>query len=97
MKAEAAYLPSVSTFQYTPRLLDIGSGAGTFARHMIDSGWDVNGVEPFCPIEANDFTVHRKFLSELEETSDPFDAVTAWAVLEHEPNPMAYFKKVAKI
>jgi SAM-dependent methyltransferase len=97
MEAEAAYLPPASSFPETPRLLDIGCGAGTFARHMAASGWEVAGVEPFCPIDIDDFPVHRTFLPEIDGLAGRFDAVTAWAVLEHVTSPMAYFRKAADV
>ena len=97
MKAEAAYLPPVTAFKHTPRLLDIGSGMGSFALHMIEHGWEVECVEPICPIEIKGLHVHRNYLTELDETAGPFDAATAWAVLEHVPNPKAYFQKVAEL
>lgn len=95
--AEAAYLPPASTFAGTPRLLDIGCGVGTFARQMVARGWEVVGVEPFCPVEIDDFPVHRKFLTEIEGFTGWFDAVTAWAVLEHVTDPIAYFRKTAEV
>lgn len=93
--AEAAYLPDTKTFADKPALLDIGCGAGTFARTMMARGWSVTGVEPFCPIEISDFPVHRKFLTEIETLTGNFEAVTAWAVLEHVTDPMAYFSKIS--
>ena len=93
---EADYLPDAASFGHKPHLLDIGCGAGTFARNMAKRGWDVTGVEPFCPVEIDDFPVYRKFLREIEAPPESFDAVTAWAVLEHVTDPMTYFQKTAE-
>ena len=95
--AEASYLPPVSNFAGRPRLLDIGCGVGTFARYMAERGWAVAGVEPFCPIEIDDFPVHRTYLTGIDGLAESFDAVTAWAVMEHVTDPKAYFKKTAEI
>lgn len=81
-----------------PRLLDVGCANGNFPRFMRARGWDVVGVEPASnarPID--DFEVHRRPFTEIEDFSGGFDAVTAWAVLEHVHDPMAYFRKAAEV
>jgi SAM-dependent methyltransferase len=80
------------------RLLDVGCANGAFPRFMRDRGWTVEGVE----ISANarsidDFPVHRMEFSEIPVDEPTFDAITAWAVLEHVHDPMSYFKKAARI
>jgi SAM-dependent methyltransferase len=49
-------------------LLDIGCGTGDFAGHMQGKGWKVEAVEP------DEY---------LQSTSQTYDAVTLWHVLEH--------------
>ncbi len=95
--AEAAYLPPESAFTGTPRLLDIGCGVGSFAQFMAARGWEVAGVEPICPVEIDDFPVPRKYLTEIDGFAECFDVVTAWAVMEHVTDPMAYFRKTAEV
>jgi SAM-dependent methyltransferase len=97
MNAQAAYLPAASSFTAPPRLLDVGCGDGSFGRHMAALGWQAVGVEPYCPIPIDDFPVHRRLLTELDASVGTFDAVTAWAVLEHVPRPSDYFHKIAEL
>jgi SAM-dependent methyltransferase len=81
-----------------PRLLDVGCANGNFPRFMRARGWDVVGVEPASnALPIDDFEVHRLPFPEIEEFSGTFDAVTAWAVLEHVHDPMAYFRKAAQV
>jgi 2-polyprenyl-3-methyl-5-hydroxy-6-metoxy-1,4-benzoquinol methylase len=69
------------------KLLDVGSGVGTFLNEMKYHGWQVTGLEP-------DATARKKakelYQLELNDTNlfyklDPssFDAITLWHVLEH--------------
>lgn len=96
-RAQARYLESVQTPGRRPRLLDVGCGVGGFARHMAARGWDVQGIEPYCPVPVTDFPVHRGTLDSMEGLHQRFDAVTAWAVLEHVHDPMAYFRRVGAL
>ena len=73
------------------RLLDIGCGDGSFARHMKAHGWDV------CVTEIDGETLQRlgalgiqgklPALAEVEGFDGPFDAITCWHVLEHVQHP----------
>ena len=83
----------------TPRrLLDVGCANGAFPRFMRERGWNVEGVE----VSANakdiaDFPIYRTEFSDVPINDPTFDAITAWAVLEHVHDPMRYFKKAAAI
>lgn len=80
------------------RLLDVGCANGAFPRFMRARGWEVEGVEvsqTSRPIE--DFLVHRRIFPELPLPPGRFDAVTAWAVLEHTHDPMTYFRKAYEV
>lgn len=96
---EAAFLPKIpDQAGRKRRLLDVGCANGDFARHVKGLGWDVEGVE----ISPNakpiaDFHVHRYPLPEVPREDGSFDAVTAWAVLEHVHDPRAYFAKAAHL
>lgn len=95
---ESKYLLDVKKGKDRPRLLDIGCANGDFARYMATQGWEVEGVE----ISANsqpihDFPVYRIPFDQLEGKRAQYDAVTAWAVLEHVHNPMAYFRKASEV
>jgi SAM-dependent methyltransferase len=79
-------------------LLDVGCAHGGFPRHMKALGWEVEGLEISTQtIPITDFPVYSVPLSELEMEPARYDAVTAWAVLEHVHDPMAYFAKAARI
>ncbi len=68
-------------------LLDIGAGTGDFLKVAKEKGWSVQGVEP--NISAIDLAKSKGIClrKEIEEfSSDQFDVVTLWHVLEHVPN-----------
>lgn len=81
-----------------PRLLDVGCANGGFPRFMQARGWEVEGVEVSPNASAiEDFPVYRSEFSSLPVDAPRYDAVTAWGVLEHVHDPMAYFKKAARV
>ncbi len=94
---EAGYLPVVEPGREM-RLLDVGCANGDFPRFMRDRGWAVEGVEigeAARPIA--DFPVHRVEFSQIPADGPRYDAVTAWAVIEHVHDPKAYFRKAAEV
>jgi len=78
------------------RLLDLGSGDGSFVHHMASHGWDATGID-LSPT-ARELALRRGlqghylqgtlFEQDLPEAS--LDVVTLWQVLEHigEPLPL---------
>jgi SAM-dependent methyltransferase len=72
------------------RILDIGSGPGVFVRKMRALGWDAEGID-LCvgPEKRGDFLT-----ADLE---GPFDAVTAFYVLEHVSDPHRFIKKITDL
>jgi SAM-dependent methyltransferase len=65
---------------------------------MRQLGWEVEGVE----ISANakpisDFKVYQEEFDEIPISEPHYDAITAWAVLEHVHDPLSYFKKAAEL
>jgi SAM-dependent methyltransferase len=65
---------------------------------MAKRGWTVEGVEvssSSAPI--TDFPVYAETFPDIPVDAPTYDAVTAWAVLEHVHYPMAYFRKAARI
>jgi len=93
---EAGYLENIDTPSMT--LLDVGCANGDFARYMQKMGWRIEGVE-ISPNarKVKDFTVYNCALPDIPISEARYDAITAWAVLEHVHDPMAYFMKASQI
>ena len=80
------------------RLLDVGCANGDFPRFMLARGWDVEGVEVAESSKGiSDFKVWRQEFDRLEIPDESYDAVTAWAVLEHVHRPIRYFQKASRV
>jgi SAM-dependent methyltransferase len=80
------------------RLLDVGCAFGEFL-HKAKHFYEVEGVEinPYtAPIAARYFTVHTKFLSELQ-LPPVYDIVVLHEVLYGAPDPVALLKDVSKV
>jgi SAM-dependent methyltransferase len=84
--------PLVRLMEYddVKRVLDIGSGAGTQARILRESGREVTTVSIIPPA---DFV--GDYLS-LMIPGDPWDAIWASHVLEHQPNPGLFLRHCHK-
>jgi SAM-dependent methyltransferase len=94
---EAKYLQGVVT-DSDKLLLDIGCANGDFPRFMQQQGWKVEGIEVSMNSEPiYDFKVYKKEFKDIPIHEPLYDAITAWAVLEHVHDPMAYFKKAAQV
>lgn len=95
-RREAEYLADIS--MPGARLLDLGCANGDFPRHMRRRGWDIAGVEIGEQArQIDDFEVHRCEFTEASLPDSHFDAVTAWAVMEHLHQPSLYFKRAAQV
>jgi SAM-dependent methyltransferase len=96
--AEARYLSDLDTTNRTKRLLDVGCATGDFPRFMAKCGWDVEGVEvSIASQQITDFRVYTEEFQNIPVNEPAYDAVTAWAVLEHVHNPKVYFQKAARV
>jgi 2-polyprenyl-3-methyl-5-hydroxy-6-metoxy-1,4-benzoquinol methylase len=96
--AEAAYLRPLEKSVTRPLLLDVGCATGGFPRFMADRGWRVKGIEVSESAgSSHDFPVYRTEFHNIPVHTATYDAVTAWAVLEHVHDPMAYFRKAAEV
>lgn len=95
---EARYLREFEARGGARRLLDVGCANGDFPRFMASRGWSVEGVEVSASTEPiRDFPVYAQPFPEIPPDAPAYDAVTAWAVLEHVHNPKAYFRKAARV
>ena len=96
--AEAKFLKPLEGPGVRPRLLDVGCANGEFPRFMAGRGWEVEGVEvaeTSQPIR--DFPVFTRAFDAIPLQEPAYDAITAWAVLEHVHDPMSYFRKAAQL
>jgi SAM-dependent methyltransferase len=79
------------------KLLDIGCGQGDFINYASKEGWQVEGVDLMnwgtphaVPIRVGDFLT-------MDFQESKYDAITAWALLEHVRAPSAFFKRVSRL
>ena len=80
------------------RLLDVGCANGDFPRYMQRLGWQVEGVEVSANTrQVGGFLVYAEHFPGIPVGEPTYDVVTAWAVLEHVHDPMAYFQKAAQV
>ena len=95
---EAKYLKELENGSGRKKLLDVGCANGDFPRFMAARGWDVEGVEiSESSQRITDFRVHTQEFQDIPVNEPTYDAVTAWAVLEHVHDPMAYFRKASTV
>lgn len=95
---EARYLEGAPNGTGTRTLLDVGCHNGDFPRFMAAWGWRVEGVEvsrSSKPI--TDFRVYTQEFQNIPVHEPRYEAVTAWAVLEHVHDPLAYFQKASQV
>jgi SAM-dependent methyltransferase len=95
---EASYLRPIEKKPGPKSLLDVGCANGDFPRFMRARGWQVEGVEVSTSSQPiTDFQVYPQQLPDIPVHQPAYDAVTAWAVLEHVHDPMAYFRKASEV
>jgi 2-polyprenyl-3-methyl-5-hydroxy-6-metoxy-1,4-benzoquinol methylase len=75
------------------RLLDVGSGSGSFVRIAHSCGWTVTGIEPDPTAAANSrrqgLNVLQGGLEQFDGSEDLFDVITINHVIEHMHDPLA--------
>jgi 2-polyprenyl-3-methyl-5-hydroxy-6-metoxy-1,4-benzoquinol methylase len=89
-------------FSKPGRVLDIGCGEGLFLRAMKQLGWQVQGCdhgERIAQIAEENLgqPIHHGDFDTMPETERDWDVVMLWHVLEHVPDPVKLFEKVASI
>ncbi|HEV2176385.1 MAG TPA: class I SAM-dependent methyltransferase [Terriglobia bacterium] len=95
---EARYLHDLEKKDGCLRLLDVGCANGSFPRFMSRRGWDVEGVEVSASTRSiRDFQLYSQPFPEIPVDDPTYDAVTAWAVLEHVHDPMGYLQKAYRV
>jgi cyclopropane fatty-acyl-phospholipid synthase-like methyltransferase len=95
---EARYLRRIESRAGPRKLLDVGCHNGDFPRFLAARGWEVEGVEiSEVAQHITDFRVYLQEFHDIPVNQPTYDAVTAWAVLEHVHDPMAYFRKASQV
>jgi SAM-dependent methyltransferase len=80
------------------RLLDVGAGSGKFVRYMRQRGVDAHGIEPSRALFERFLAGEEAFmcasLDKNRVAGGPFPVVTAFDVIEHVLDPVAFLRRV---
>lgn len=81
--------------------VEIGCANGDFLRRLRESGWDAVGIEPAAhaaeTARQRGFVVHHGMLESIALPPQSTDAVFAWMVIEHLPQPATALKQIHRI
>jgi 2-polyprenyl-3-methyl-5-hydroxy-6-metoxy-1,4-benzoquinol methylase len=81
------------------RLLDVGAGSGKLVRDLRRRGVDAHGIEPshvlFDRFLGGEAAFTCASLDEMGAGTPPFPVVTAFDVIEHVADPVAFLERVA--
>lgn len=92
---------NIPFFKAGGRLLEFGCGTGVYLKRMQQLGWDVYGVEPGAAARqtAEDRGLPHVYpdLFAQQFADGFFDVVTAWQVIEHVHDPVAYLRELLRI
>jgi 2-polyprenyl-3-methyl-5-hydroxy-6-metoxy-1,4-benzoquinol methylase len=96
------YLRLIDGFRKYNRILDVGSGHGSFLRLCASNGWECHGVE--ISQKATEFarhefglTIFNGPLGDAHYPDEFFDVVTLWNVLDHLTDPGHALKEIHRI
>jgi 2-polyprenyl-3-methyl-5-hydroxy-6-metoxy-1,4-benzoquinol methylase len=78
-------------------LLDIGCGRGDFVKLSAEAGWDAEGVDLIDWNSPHRIRVRVGNFLTMDLPHGHYDAVTAWAFLEHVRQPSLYFQRVSQL
>lgn len=83
------------------KLLDVGSGIGTFVNEMKQKDWNVTGLEPDKDAKEMARQLYQLDLSDISEfyqlSAASFDAITLWHVLEHVHDLTKYVQQLKAV
>jgi SAM-dependent methyltransferase len=79
------------------RLLDIGCGRGDFIREAAGAGWRAEGVDLIRWDLVSDCPVHVGDFRSMPFPDASYDAITAWAIMEHVRTPALFFSKIGRL
>lgn len=90
-----------STDTRNGRLLDVGSGVGSFVNEMKQQGWHATGLEPDADarqIAKQQYQLDLEAIDAFYQLpADSFDAITLWHVLEHVHDLPIYIQQLKKL
>lgn len=83
------------------RLLEVGCAHGGYLAEAAAAGWAVDGIEPseVAAEQARErgFEVRATTLTDAQIESESREAVVAWMVLEHVPDPLEFVREAHRI
>lgn len=83
------------------KLLDVGSGIGSFVHEVKEHGWQVTGLEPdpdARKVGNEQYGIELEPISRLYQLEPgSFDAITLWHVLEHVHDLHAYIQQLRRL
>lgn len=89
----------ITSFKTPKTILDIGCGTGDFLQTCEKNGWKISGVEPekkaFEKTKSKVKTPKNIYKNIEDITTQKFDIITLWHVLEHVPNVKEYIEKIS--
>jgi len=95
------YLKQIERFSSKGKLLDIGCATGIFLEVAKEKGWQVEGIElahwAVLKCRSKGLKVYNQPLEKLNISSNSYDLITLWGVIEHLINPREEILQIKKI